>query len=301
MNPRHRRSAFSLVELLVVIGLIGVLLGLLIPAVQRVRGSADRVQCQNNLRQIGLALSHHHAVHGRLPLSQEGGNPLRGEPEALLTWMVFILPGMDQGPLYAASVEACRQDRMPHQNPPHVGYATVIRSYVCPTDGRLLKPRETPKSGRAAFTDYVGVAGVVRLRSLQLGALPGNLGPRLTDITDGTSQTLMVGERPPPDSLQAGRWYTSTYILEWVGGPDASLLVNQYKWVSDWECAMAGTAYGPGRTDNPCDRLHFWSLHGGGANFLFADGGVRFLGYSAAPILGDLASRSGGETVSLPD
>lgn len=295
---RHR-MAFTLVEFLVILGLIGLLLGMLLPAVQRVRDSAARTSCQNTLRQIGLALHNHHAAHGRFPLSR-AGNTLAGEPEGVLSWQVFILPGMDHVALYESAVTACRLDPVTYHDPPHTGYATVVRDYVCPSDARLLTPLDTPKSGRAAFTSFIGVAGTVRSGRYLPGVLTGGLGTRLTEITDGTSQTVMVGERPPPDSLQAGRWYSGTYILELAGGPDTVLDIGQPKPLADTACANARAEYGPGRTDNPCDRYHFWSLHRGGANFLLADGSVLFFPYSAATLLGDLATRSGGESVELP-
>jgi prepilin-type processing-associated H-X9-DG protein len=112
----------------------------------------------------------------------------------------------------------------------------------------------------------------------------------------------MVGERPPPDSLQAGRWYSGLYVLEPFGGLDTILCANQIK-ISpfDLECAAAGTAFGPGRADNPCDRYHFWSFHTGGANFLFVDGSARLMPYTAASILPRLATYAGGEAVTVPD
>ena len=132
------------------------------------------------------------------------------------------------------------------------------------------------------------------------GVFSQSPGIRLSEITDGASQTLMVGERPPPDSLQAGRWYSSLYGLEPNPGPDEEMAIPSPRWAQDFECAPAASRFGPGRTDNPCDRYHFWSLHPGGANFLFADGSVRFLPYSIEPIMSALATRSGGEIIELP-
>jgi prepilin-type processing-associated H-X9-DG protein len=153
----------------------------------------------------------------------------------------------------------------------------------------------------AAFSSYVGVGGAYTARGLERGVFGQAPGIRLTDVSDGTAQTLMLGERPPPDSLQAGRWYSGLYILEPFGGPDVILCADQIKNSPfELECTAAPAAFGPGRTDNPCDRYHFWSFHRGGANFLFADGSARFLSYAAAPILARLATYAGGEVVEVP-
>jgi prepilin-type processing-associated H-X9-DG protein len=111
----------------------------------------------------------------------------------------------------------------------------------------------------------------------------------------------MVGERPPPDSLQAGWWYSS----HWGHGPGAhgpnnAIVLGGLRLVSNDGCGPLRGTFGPGQTGNPCDRFHLWSLHSGGANFAFADGSVRFLGYAAEPFIIALATRSGGEIVDLP-
>ena len=114
----------------------------------------------------------------------------------------------------------------------------------------------------------------------------------------------MVGERPPPDSLQGGWWYPAYFGTgNGFGGPNNIMLFGDViTWVQDEECAQARRGYfGPGRLDNPCDRYHFWSLHPGGGNWLFADGSVRFLTYSNAPIMYALATRAGGEPVTVSD
>ncbi len=306
------RSGFSLVELLVVIGVTGVLLGLLLPAVQRARASADRVKCLNNLRQIGIALHHHHDVHGGLPPRPARGNAQQG-PNRLLSWMALILPQMDQGPLWALSESACRAGGYPFQDPPHVGYTTVVPAYVCPADGRSLSPLTAPSGDRAAFTSYIGIAGsphggrrfvwggsVLLVNAAGVfGDVPGI---RLSAVTDGLSQTLMVGERPPPDSLQAGRWYTPHQSgLNPFPGPDESMPLPSASHLGDTGCAGPISSFGPGRADNPCDRFHLWSLHPGGANFLFADASARFFSYSLANIMPALATRSGGEVVTVPE
>ncbi len=291
------RGGFNLVELLVVVGLVGLLLGLLLPAVQQVREAAARVHCHNNLKQIGLALHHSHDTHGRLPPLPSRG---QADPQFLLSWMALILPQMGEGPLWAATEQAVRaRPRWPFDNPPHVGLATVVKPYACPNDGRLLAPLRDQDGLTAAFTSYLGVNGAAGKGGV-IGALPGI---RLGEITDGTSLTLMVGERPPPDTLQAGWWYSRIRLpgAVWglLYGPEGSMPVETAG-LPDDPCS-GPFVFGPGRLDNPCDRYHFWGLHPGGANFLFADGGVRYLPYSARPLMASLATRSGGEVVSLPN
>lgn len=297
------RAGFTLVELLVAIGIIGVLTGLALPAVQQVREAAARTQCQNNLKQIGLALHHYHDAHGRFPPQPTENGAL--DPNALLSWMALILPQIEQDALYRVSDRACRVDRNTMNNPPHVGFATVIGTFLCPKDGRT-----TPLTDRwgttAAFTTYLGVSGTAPIgdRGPQAGMLGVGEGVTLSQVTDGTSSTVMVGERPPPDSLQGGWWYP--YLLaNTVGlrGPNNFYWFGNFQlWLRDDECGQARHGYfGPGRLDNPCDRYHWWSLHPGGGNWLFADGSVRFLSYLADPIMPALATRAGGEPVALPD
>lgn len=129
---------------------------------------------------------------------------------------------------------------------------------------------------------------------------------RFADITDGLSQTLAVGERPPPDTFQAGGWYSRGVppTLQWgrsFYGPDEQLPVHSFAVGGDPCLNETGFVFGPGHTENPCDRYHFWSLHPRGANFLFADGSVRFYPHSSRQLLPALATRAGGETVAVPD
>jgi prepilin-type processing-associated H-X9-DG protein/prepilin-type N-terminal cleavage/methylation domain-containing protein len=293
----QRRVGFSLVELLVVIGIISLLLSLALPAIQRVRESAARIQCQNNLKQIGIALHHHHAVYGRFPPQPPKD---KNDPNYALTWMALILPQIEQESLWQATERAFQiEPRKPFENPPHVGLATVVKTYICPDDGRLLSPLLDKDGITAANGSYVGVGGGTDFTNGVMGRIPGI---RLSEITDGTSVTVMVGERPPPDTLQAGWWYTRIRragVWGTLYGPDGVMPV-EHAYIPTDPC-RGPYRFGPGRPDNPCDRYHFWSLHPGGANFLFADGSVHFLSYSAQPVMVALATRNGGETVNPPD
>lgn len=305
-----RRHATTLVEVLVVIGLIALLAGLLLPAVQAARESAVRADCQNKMRQIGLGLHNYASAHGHLPPVGDGTpNPKTGigTPERLLNWMALVLPHIEQGDLWATSAAACRAQPLPYASPPHVGFSTPVKTFVCPADVRLGAPVWTQKSGTVALTSYIGTGGTFWPTAVPdpqgritatLGVFSSATGTRLTDISDGTSQTLMAGERPPPDSFQAGQWYQRTWVLEPFGGPDGIMVCLGPVAAGD-PCGR-GSVFGPGRLANPCDRLHYWSLHRGGANFVFADGSVRFLQHNAVYVIPALSTHAGGEVADLP-
>ena len=289
------RRAVTLVEVLVVLGIIGVLLGLTIPAVQKVRAAAARVSCQNNMKQVGLALHNYHDQRGHFP-AWIPGSTWDATKYYAVTWLARILPQMGEEALWAATEQANKS--APYRlfdNPPHVGLGTVVKPYLCPADGRFLAPVIDRDRLTVATTGYIGAYGP---RGGVLGRYPGT---RVADIRDGTSSTIAAGERPPPDTLQAGKWYTFVSPLGVWGdlyGPDALL------WVTGEVLALGDPCrqplrFGPGRPETPCDRHHFWSLHPGGANFLFADGGVRFIRYGAHDAVVAMTSPDGGEVIVL--
>jgi prepilin-type processing-associated H-X9-DG protein len=277
------------------------LIGLLLPAVQQARGAAARTACLNNLKQVGLALHHFHDANGRLPPLR--ANSSGSDPNALLGWMALILPQMEQDSTFREAVRACQVDTDPLHVPPHFGMRHVVPSYVCPSDRRLLAPLIDDLDVEAAFTSYIGIAGAMprdpsKNRSL-LGVIGENPGCRLTQITDGTSQTIMVSERPPPASLQAGWWYHGKWFLWPFRGPNNFIVLGAGISIHGEPCSVR-VAFGPGRLDNPCDRFHLWSLHTGGANFLMADASARFLTYSCEPVIWSMATRDSGESIEIP-
>jgi prepilin-type N-terminal cleavage/methylation domain-containing protein/prepilin-type processing-associated H-X9-DG protein len=296
------RRGYTLVETLVVISLIGILIGLLLPAVQSVRGAATRTQCQNNLKQVGLALQNYHSAHASFPIDHQvftGQNNTHW-----LGWMVHLLPYVEQEPMWREALASDQTnpigiDQRPNMTT-HPGYARVVKTYLCPADSHVSQPLTTPKNDFVAFASYLGVDGTIWDGNFRPGAMSGLKGTRISEISDGTSQTLMIGERPPPSSLQAGQWYCVRWIIEPWGGPNGSMQIPTLGNFTDFQCAQVATLYGPGHLDNPCDRYHFWSQHGGGANFVFADGSIRFVPYSARGLMPALATRAGGETVDLP-
>lgn len=293
-----RRCAFTLVEVLVVIAIIAILIGLLLPAVQKIRAAASRTQCANNLKQIGLALHMYHDAQSALPpgiTSQRSG-----EPWLFMTWLSRLQPYIEQEALWQTTLRAYQEEPIPYLNPPHIGFGTPLRLFACPNDGRVLQLDYTHKGRRPALTSYVGVLGIDYTQPN--GVLYVDSRVRLTDILDGTSNTVAAGERPPSADRWYGWWYTG-YGQAGTGSTDMLLGVRERNrrgspYVAS--CPLGPYNFRPGRVEEQCDLFHYWSLHSGGAYFLFADGGVRFLTYSADPILPALATRAGGETVALP-
>ena len=151
---------------------------------------------------------------------------------------------------------------------------------------------------RIAFSSYLGVSGIYGYEGLLYESSRIALG----DVRDGVSNTLLVGERPPSADNRFGWWYAGIGQA-FDGSADSTLAVRQANYTPRAPmCPKGPYHFGPGATDNMCDTFHFWSQHlGNGANFLFADGSVRFLSYSADPIMPALATRAGGEVVTVPD
>jgi prepilin-type N-terminal cleavage/methylation domain-containing protein/prepilin-type processing-associated H-X9-DG protein len=285
---------FTLIELIVSIAIIAVLIGLLLPALHRVRDAGYRMACGNNLRQVGLALQGYHDANRSLPPG------MTYRPQLYLSWCARILPYLEHQALWERTRQAYTQSRRPFTNPPHVGLNTVLPIYVCPADGRTDTVVQ-PENLAVAFTHYLGVSGS---RPAYEGVLFPNSAVRLTDVSDGTAHTLLVGERPPgPDetgNLRYAWWYAGVG-QDGSGSADSTLSVRaRNRSFRHPTCPRGPYPFGPGDGENPCDIFHFWSRHFGGAHFLFCDGSVRFLAYSSDPIMPALATRAGDEVVDGP-
>jgi prepilin-type N-terminal cleavage/methylation domain-containing protein/prepilin-type processing-associated H-X9-DG protein len=298
-DSNHHRHAFTLIELLVVLAIVGVLLGLLLPAVQKVRDAAARLQCANNLHQIGLAAHNYHDTTGSLPPGMRS-SAVRNQPYPFASWLTMLLPYIDQDNLWKTTVLAYQQSRLPYKNPPHIGLSTVIPIFACPADPRSRQVQFAPiDKFNVALTSYLGVEGQ-NLHSRD-GLLFRDSAIRFLDITDGTSNTLLAGERPASADLQFGWWYAGAG-QRYTGSAEMVLGVREPNLlpVTKGSCPPGAYSYAPGKLTNQCDMFHFWSPHIGGAYFLFADGSAHFLPYSAVSMMPALASRAGGEDVELP-
>ena len=297
------RRAFTLVELIVVIAIIAVLIGLLIPAVQQVRNAAARMSCQNKMKQIGTALHTYHDTHRHLP---SGCNYKDGKsPQLYATWLTQILPQVEQESLHRSAIEAYKQSNDFGSDAHEAIRSQSVKVFECPADPRSGQPLDYNGS-KMGMTSYLGVWGDYTYEyDPGSGCLFTDSAIHFDSITDGTSNTLMVGERPPMAENKHGWWYAGWGRDKriWVGDPNSVLSATSHANHPDmfFTCPQNKLyRFSKGKIDDPCDGFHFWSLHMQGANFLFADGSVRFLPYSAADILPDLATRAGSETVEIP-
>jgi type II secretory pathway pseudopilin PulG len=301
----------------VVIAIIAVLIGLLVPAVQKVREAALRTQCQNNLRQLAIALHDYHSAYGHLApgVSDPGQRPYRQPPyqgsHAYWSWMAEIMPYMEEDALWkiADSWSKINPRTSYHWWPwgdfwsnwattgtPNPALAHHVKWSTCPMDPRPLIVEDA--DGMAvAFTSYLGVAsggdgGFVDPRPN--GILYYASRVKLTDISDGTSQTLMIGERPPSTDLVYGWWFAgSGYDGSGVG--DVLMGARSTGYAAAMGCPASKVGFQPGNVMVTCDQVHFYSLHVNGGNFAMGDASVRFMPYAANAVLPQMCTRDVGD------
>lgn len=286
------RYAFTLVELIVSIAVIVVLLGILLPAVQRAREAARRIQCENNLKQIVLGALNFEARNKAFPVAHRPS----GHQRQYSSWMVEILPFIEQASVFEAIAEEYSLNPDPFFN--HQGFRTVIGTFECPSD---------PSHGQVhlsylrqvSSTNYMGVSGTDHKKAD--GVMNGRSATRARDIVDGLSNTLIFGERPPSTDFWYGWWYAASG-LDGRGAADFQMGVRELNPPSIYleACGDGPFQFTEGKLGRQCDALHFWSFHSGGANFAFCDGSIRFLSYDSNDILPALSTMKNGETTQSP-
>jgi prepilin-type N-terminal cleavage/methylation domain-containing protein/prepilin-type processing-associated H-X9-DG protein len=286
---RLRRSdgGFTLIELLVVIAIIGVLVALLLPAVQAAREAARRASCTNNLKQIGLAFHGYHDAHDRLPM---GYTYTPGYIRGGFGWGAMVLPNLENRPLFDAT-----NFGLPLWNAANTTTATTaLRSYLCPSDdtseGRFLE-RDGFKYAKTSYVACFGPGNMDANPDDRRGLFSRNSSTRFADVTDGLSQTLAGGERHNGVfAVEIGSHDHYDAETVWVGAVKEDPLDDH----AHTTLFQAGHTPSSGFM-NDQDAA---SRHPGGANFLFGDGSVRFLKASIdLAVYQGLSSRAGGEVV----
>jgi prepilin-type N-terminal cleavage/methylation domain-containing protein/prepilin-type processing-associated H-X9-DG protein len=302
-TPRRPRAGFTLIELLVVIAIIAVLIGLLVPAVQLVRESANRAQCMNNLKQMGLALHNYHDSNKHLPPGYRCPAPQR-DPNYTAPgwgWAAYLLPHLEQGNL----ARGINYD-LPIENAANQAARVMpLALFTCPSDSStgvftVLDAKGNPLT-QAATNSYAASFGVGVDIDEELddgnGLFFRNSKVRLLDIRDGTSNTFAVGERAAlfTQTPWAGAIsYGTTRVTP--GAPTLNTGAVEEAPTQTLVHVAVHTLNDP--NSDPED---FFTPHPGAGMFLFADGSVRpvRIGTGLA-VLQALATRDGGETVS-PD
>jgi prepilin-type N-terminal cleavage/methylation domain-containing protein/prepilin-type processing-associated H-X9-DG protein len=294
-----RRAAFTLIELIVVIVIIAVLIGLLIPAVQKVRAAADRMACANNLKQIGLALHHYHETNVTFPSGHVELQNTQGFYHYYSGWTIAILPYLEQENLFRQYLD----NPVPNQDPRNQIFCqTFVAVYTCPSDNRAhqvfapetVAPDGGPQPptpilymagsykamtgvGDGMVGDYAGGhAEVQAARKLYPGlqgafhgdGASGMRPERIANITDGLSNTIFVGERHTRTHFTRGPFWADTFNLYTLGA--AYPAVSNVYLQPDYDlCANQANA-------DYC-KFGWGSFHPGGINWLFGDGSVRNL------------------------
>jgi prepilin-type N-terminal cleavage/methylation domain-containing protein/prepilin-type processing-associated H-X9-DG protein len=315
---RPVRAAFTLIELLVVIAIIAILIGLLLPAVQKVREAAARMKCSNNLKQWAVAAHNYHSSYNRFPPGINKGSP---EVNRRYNWVVALLPYIEQDAIYHRyTIDTTAPPAGWNNNvadltvtPPVVfgptaTIALTFKALVCPSDsGMPADGKDTTQTpGQEwALVSYKGNAGTMSYPNgsqTRDGILYTNhTGHRIDEVTDGSSNTFFMGERAcrdpiydqyTGDKLHYWGWayYASNAgdVLNGTSVPMNFVLPQNFSTLASAQQSLLVTQR----------RSNFGSGHTGGANFALADGSVRFVSDSIAPVtFAALGTRAGDEVV----
>ena len=303
------RRAFTLIELLVVIAIIAILIGLLVPAVQQVREAASRLQCQNNLKQLGLASHNYHDSHKHFPPGYTASGPYSDGATDTAPgwgWGAYLLPYLEQ-----QNVQRQLNFSQPIQNSPAI--QSVLSVYLCPSDLPPVAAVIIPDAfgspvTLAAPSSYAACVGGDESDTFGptgLGVFYRNSSTRLTDVTDGTSNTLLIGDRAWANV--AGVWAGAIPGGVCRRGPRNPCPGAGAGWYPAATLVLAHSHLNNTNTDTDGGLDDFSSLHIGGSNFAFADGSVHFIrsipsdtptGYTADSLIFQaLGTRANGDSI----
>lgn len=315
INLKPKRNGFTLVELLVVIAIIGILIGMLLPAVQQVREAARRTTCANNLRQLGLACMNYESSFQtfppglNVPIDQGSGSwytstagnigmpkePVKGH---FASWMVWAFPYMEQNNLYDA-LDLTQREYVNADGPDSVA-ATVVPNLLCPSD--ITEDTVQYRDYYFGANSYFGVAGLQTWYIYSItydGILHYNSKTTFAKITDGSSNTLLAGERYSLDR----EWPDFKNYRGWAWS-NAFAARDCLSGVLEPINYQLPVGSGPSPSYSLTDKKFnsFSSGHPGGANFVMGDGSVQFItltGTGQLELLQSLAIRNDGNVVNV--
>jgi prepilin-type N-terminal cleavage/methylation domain-containing protein/prepilin-type processing-associated H-X9-DG protein len=294
MSTRRIRQGFTLIELLVVIAIIAILIGLLLPAVQKVREAAARAKCSNNLKQLALGLHACHDAEGGFPPGKQSAS---GVPTH--TWTPYVLPYIEQGNLYRRYNFNKSWNQAPNDVNGTGVIQTRIATFLCPS-----APDSTGRLGtnHREVIDYSPVNQVTRPNPAVsnmppsdptfIGILGHNVRRKITDITDGSSNTILLTEDAGRNHKYImGRQVSGSTTGAW-GNPSTEVVISGFN---------PSTNSSPGACAVNCwNNNEVYSFHTNGANVVFGDGSVRFAhGNININLLIALCTRGRGEVVQI--